>query len=101
MRDNAEIADAIRSLRVEKKWSQRMLEDRADLGRGYISILESGGMKSKPKLTTLMKIASALRVPLVAITGDVEERAPQRGRSGYGGSGRGGEEGEIEVFTLL
>src|SRR3954468_16555250 len=88
MKSNAELAETVKVLRSRRNWSQRMLEDRAGIGRGYISILESGGMKSRPKLSTLMKIAQALRVPLVVFTGemeesDEEESLPVRRRENY------------------
>jgi transcriptional regulator with XRE-family HTH domain len=71
--DNTEIAARVKELRLGRGWSQRQLEDRASLGNGYISALESGKLKSKPKVATLNKVAVALGVPLRTFRDDDED----------------------------
>ena len=50
----------IRELRNKRGWSQEMLAERAGLSRTYLARLETA--RQDPTLSTLEKIAKALRV---------------------------------------
>ena len=50
----------IRELRNKRRWSQEMLAERAGLSRTYLARLETA--RQDPTLSTLEKIAKALRV---------------------------------------
>jgi len=56
------IADRLRTLREEKKFSQGDVEKRTGLLRCYISRVENG--HTVPSVETLEKLAPALEVPL-------------------------------------
>ncbi len=51
----------LRKLRLEAGLTQEQLGFDADLRRAYVSILELG--QQQPSLTTILKLAHALRVP--------------------------------------
>ncbi len=65
------IADRLRALREEKKFSQGDIEKRTGLLRCYISRVENG--HTVPAIETLEKMARALEVPLYQLFYDGEE----------------------------
>jgi transcriptional regulator with XRE-family HTH domain len=65
------IADRLRALREEKKFSQGDIEKRTGLLRCYISRVENG--HTVPAIETLEKMARALDVPLYQLFYDGEE----------------------------
>jgi len=65
------IADRLRALREEKKFSQGDIEKRTGLLRCYISRVENG--HTVPAIETLEKLARALEVPLYQLFYDGEE----------------------------
>jgi transcriptional regulator with XRE-family HTH domain len=65
------IADRLRILREEKKFSQGDIEERTGLLRCYISRVENG--HTVPAIETLEKMARALEVPLYQLFYDGEE----------------------------
>jgi len=65
------IADRLRILREEKKFSQGDVEKRTGLLRCYISRVENG--HTVPAIETLEKMARALEVPLYQLFYDGEE----------------------------
>ena len=65
------IADRLRALREEQKFSQGDIEKRTGLLRCYISRVENG--HTVPALETLEKLARALEVPLYQLFYDGEE----------------------------
>lgn len=65
------IADRLRALREEKKFSQGEIEKRTGLLRCYISRVENG--HTVPAIETLEKMARALEVPLYQLFYDGEE----------------------------
>jgi transcriptional regulator with XRE-family HTH domain len=60
----------IRDLRSEAGLTQEQLGFEADLRRTFISVLELG--QQQPTLTTIFKLAKALKVPASKIMGLVE-----------------------------
>ncbi len=65
------IADRLRALREEKKFSQGEIEKRTGLLRCYISRVENG--HTVPAIETLEKMTRALEVPLYQLFYDGEE----------------------------
>jgi transcriptional regulator with XRE-family HTH domain len=59
------IAMRIKALRAIRKWSQAELAKRAGISHGYLARLEIG--MHDPTITTLEKIAKALRVKVSAL----------------------------------
>lgn len=59
-----------RSRRLELGLSQEQVSERAGLDRTYVSSLESG--KRNPAFSTLVKIASALQLPLTNLFEGIE-----------------------------
>lgn len=51
----------VRELRTARGWSQQRLAEEADLHEIQVSHIERGA--NEPKLTTILKLAKALRVP--------------------------------------
>jgi len=88
------IADRLRTLREEKKFSQGDIEKRTGLLRCYISRVENG--HTVPAIETLEKMARALEVPLYQLFYDGEEPPelpdlPKRksaGENDWGSSGK-------------
>lgn len=68
----------LRRLRIEAGLTQEELGFEADLRRTYISILELG--QQQPTLTTIFKLAKALKHPAKEIVGMVETELLQAGR---------------------
>lgn len=60
----------LRKLRIEAKFTQEQLGFEADLRRTYISILELG--EQQPSLSTILKIAAALKCPASELIAQVE-----------------------------
>ena len=60
----------IRELRSEAGLTQEQLGFEADLRRTFISVLELG--QQQPTLTTIFKLAKALKIPASKIIGLVE-----------------------------
>ena len=56
------LAMRIKALRKERKWTQSDLAERAKVSAGYIARLET--RRHDPKLSTLVKIAGAFKVPV-------------------------------------
>ena len=69
------IGDRLRTLRVEKKFSQGEIERRTGLLRCYISRVENG--HTVPAIETLEKFARALEVPMYQLFYD-GEKPPNR-----------------------
>ena len=63
---------ALRSQRTRRKWSQTELALRADVARGYISLIELG--KNSPSVRLLFKLCDALDVAPSEFMKDVEKR---------------------------
>ncbi|MEW6325830.1 MAG: helix-turn-helix transcriptional regulator [Nitrospirota bacterium] len=63
------IGVTIKRLRHERGWTQRDLGKRAKLAEVSIARLECG-MRTNPPLTTLKKLAKALKVPLADLVKD-------------------------------
>lgn len=61
----------LRRLRENAGLTQEQLGFEADLRRTYISILELG--QQQPSLTTLLKLARALRCPATKLISEVEK----------------------------
>lgn len=55
----------VKRLRAEHDWSQAALSQRAGLTKEYIARLELG--QHDPSLSTLVKLAKALKVPLAEL----------------------------------
>src|ERR1700741_4948492 len=68
------IADRLRILREEKKFSQGDIEERTGLLRCYISRVENG--HTVPAIETLEKMARALEIPLYQLFYDGEKPPP-------------------------
>lgn len=62
----------LREIREEKGLSQEKLAELSELDRTYISLVERG--KRVPLLTTLVKIANGLEMPLSEIIASVEKK---------------------------
>jgi len=56
------VGKRIRQLRTERKWTQQMLADHADIGQDHLSELERG--KKEIGIRVLERIAAALDVRL-------------------------------------
>lgn len=67
---------AVRAARETAGWSQEGLGIRAGLDRTYVSGLERG--VRNPTLTTQIKLAQALGVPLADMVADAERRLKKR-----------------------
>lgn len=65
----------LRRLRETAGLTQEQLGFEADLRRTYISILELG--QQQPSLTTILKLAKALRCPAAQLIAEVENEAAQ------------------------
>jgi transcriptional regulator with XRE-family HTH domain len=65
------IGDRLRALRIEKNFSQGVIEERTGLLRCYISRVENG--HTVPNVETLEKMARALEVPLYVLFYDGEQ----------------------------
>jgi ribosome-binding protein aMBF1 (putative translation factor) len=59
------VARRIRRLRERRGWSQQGLAERAGLSRTYLARLETA--RQDPTLSTLAKLAKALKVPLAEL----------------------------------
>jgi transcriptional regulator with XRE-family HTH domain len=66
----AAFGNVLRRLRIEAGLTQEQLGFEADLRRTYVSILELG--QQQPSLTTILKVAKALRFPAQDLIGLVE-----------------------------
>jgi len=66
------IGDRLRALRIEKNFSQGVIEERTGLLRCYISRVENG--HTVPNVETFEKMARALEVPLYAFFYDGEQQ---------------------------
>jgi transcriptional regulator with XRE-family HTH domain len=64
-----ELAQRIRELRREKKWSQERLAEEADMHRTYLAGIERA--LRNPSLENLLKIANALGVTLAELFKEV------------------------------
>lgn len=69
--DAKKIAARVRAIRQERGWTQRMLDYRASLSRGYSSKLENGLIEN-PGVLNLQSICKALQVPLSWVLVDDE-----------------------------
>ena len=59
------LAMRLKALRQERKWTQTDLAKRAKVSPGYIARLET--CRHDPKLSTLVKLAKALGVPVTEL----------------------------------
>lgn len=80
MKQPETIGERIKRLREGRRWSQRQLAERADLGSGYVSLVERGGRHPKPD--TLLKLAAAFRITLEELSDGVAHTI-QEGPAGY------------------
>ncbi|SES84290.1 DNA-binding transcriptional regulator, XRE-family HTH domain [Draconibacterium orientale] len=64
----------LRELRTERGISQEKLAEYCDLDRTYISLLERG--QRQPTISTLFKIANALRIKPSDLVKNVERELP-------------------------
>ena len=62
MAPREKIAMRIKALREQQKISQEELAARSGISRGYLARLETG--RHDPTITTLEKLAKALKVPV-------------------------------------
>jgi transcriptional regulator with XRE-family HTH domain len=67
------IGDRIREFRIAKRLSQKDMQDRTGLLRGYLSRVENG--HTIPSIETLEKFAGALEIPLYQLFYD-SDKAP-------------------------
>lgn len=72
MEPDQAFGQALRSLRMRRKWSQTELALRADVARTFISLIELG--KSSPSLRLMFKLCDALDVTPSDFMKDVEKR---------------------------
>jgi transcriptional regulator with XRE-family HTH domain len=69
------LADRLRELRREKKWSQEKLAEEADMHRTYLAGIERA--LRNPALENLVKLANALEVTLAELfSGGAEMPVP-------------------------
>jgi transcriptional regulator with XRE-family HTH domain len=61
------LAMKIKALRNERGWTQPVLAKKAGVSAGYLARLETS--RHDPKLSTLVKIAKALGVPVTELLG--------------------------------
>jgi transcriptional regulator with XRE-family HTH domain len=61
------LAMKLKELRRQRGWTQPVLAKRAGLSSGYIARVETG--RHDPKLSTLVKLAKALGVPVTELLG--------------------------------
>ena len=59
------LSQKIKQLRAEQGLKQEALARKADISHGYVARLEIG--RHDPKLSTLLKIAKALGVPIAEL----------------------------------
>ena len=52
----------LRNIRKERGWTQKQLAEKAGIAREVVARIETGA--SQPTLSTLLKIAAALGVPI-------------------------------------
>jgi transcriptional regulator with XRE-family HTH domain len=64
----------LRELRTERGISQEKLAEYCDLDRTYISLLERG--LRQPTITTVFKIAKAIKIKPSELIGIVEKQVP-------------------------
>lgn len=62
----------VRELRLARRWTQEQLAEEAGLTSVQLSRIETG--TNEPKLTTILRLARALRLPLRDVLADVEPR---------------------------
>jgi transcriptional regulator with XRE-family HTH domain len=67
--------NVLRRLRIEAELTQEQLGFEADLRRTYVSILELG--QQQPSLTTILKLATALKLSAQDLVGMVEAELRQ------------------------
>ena len=65
----------LRRLRTEAGYSQEVFGFEANLRRTYVSILELG--QQQPSLTTILKVAAALKCPAAELVRMVEDEIMQ------------------------
>jgi transcriptional regulator with XRE-family HTH domain len=70
------IGQALRAERLNKGWSQEELCEKAGLDRTYISGVERGDRS--PNLRSLLKLTTALSVPLSRVVLAAEASPPSR-----------------------
>jgi transcriptional regulator with XRE-family HTH domain len=63
--DATSLGNRIREARQRRHWTQEDLAAAADLDRAYVGSLERG--ERNPSLTTLCRVAKALRVTLASL----------------------------------
>lgn len=63
---------ALRGLRIKRKWSQEQLALEADANRNYVSLVELG--RNSPSVRMLFRFCAALEVSPAVLMKDVERR---------------------------
>ena len=63
------LGEALRALRVQARFSQEVLAEKADLSAIFISRIERG--KESPSLDSLVKIAKALKLRVRDLVEDI------------------------------
>ena len=71
------IGDRIREFRIAKRLSQKDMQDRTGLLRGYLSRVENG--HTIPSIETLEKFAGALEIPLYQLFYDSDKASAPPG----------------------
>lgn len=66
------LGQALKGLRIKRKWSQTDLALRADVDRNYISLIELG--KNSPSIRMIFRLCDALDVTPSILLKDVEQR---------------------------
>ena len=70
------VAERIRALREAKGWSSGQLAKAAEVSRGYLWQLETGG-KDRPSVDILERLAEALGVEVTEILGQTQAETPK------------------------
>lgn len=66
------LGQALRGLRLRRKWSQEQLALEADANRNYVSLVELG--RNSPSVRMLFRFCVALEVSPAVLMKDVERR---------------------------
>ncbi|WP_353367421.1 helix-turn-helix transcriptional regulator [Acidovorax sp. FG27] len=72
MEPDQAFGQALRSLRIRRKWSQTDLALRADVDRNYVSLMELG--RNSPSVKMVFKLCDALDVAPSELLKDAEWR---------------------------
>ncbi|MDX2054229.1 MAG: helix-turn-helix transcriptional regulator [Polyangiaceae bacterium] len=72
----AKIGTAIRAQRTQRRWSQALLAEHIGTSVELVSFLERG--ERMPSVATLIRLASALEVPIATLFGEQEHLVEKR-----------------------